>query len=185
MRVHDATELIAAPFFAQPHCGRRVDPFHRCRDPAERPWLGREGQQSVSRALGGTGQRPVEFPGSHSEAPPHLDPASAFGLLALFALVAMNAYFVATEFSLVAVRKSQVRIWQSEGRRGAVAAGRALGRLDDAIAATQLGITLASIGLGFLGEPVLARLLEPPLAALGAASGSTVHGAAIALSSPS
>ena len=110
-----------------------------------------------------------------------MDLASALGLLSIFALVAANAYFVATEFSLVAVRRSQVRLWQAEGRRGAGAAALALGRLDDAIAATQLGITLASIGLGFLGEPVLARLLEPALAAFGSASGSAAHGAAIAL----
>jgi CBS domain containing-hemolysin-like protein len=111
-----------------------------------------------------------------------VEPAIVLGLLSLFALVAANAYFVATEFSLVAVRSSQVRVWQAEGRRGAAAAGRAIGRLDDAIAATQLGITLASIGLGFLGEPVLAALLEPPLAGLGAASGSAAHGVAIAVS---
>ena len=111
-----------------------------------------------------------------------MDLASALGLLSIAALVAANAYFVATEFSLVAVRRSQVRLWQAEGRRGAGAAAHAVGHLDDAIAATQLGITLASIGLGFLGEPVLARLLEPALGAFGAASGSAAHGAAIALS---
>jgi CBS domain containing-hemolysin-like protein len=111
-----------------------------------------------------------------------VDLASALGLFSIAALVAANAYFVATEFSLVAVRRSQIRIWQAAGRRGANAAARALGRLDDAIAATQLGITLASIGLGFLGEPVLARLLEPALAGLGAAAGSAAHGAAVALS---
>lgn len=111
-----------------------------------------------------------------------MDLASALGLLSIFALVAANAYFVASEFSLVAVRKSQVRLWQAEGRRGAGAAARAIGKLDDAIAATQLGITLASIGLGFLGEPVLAGLLQPALAGLGAASGSAAHGVAIAVS---
>jgi CBS domain containing-hemolysin-like protein len=110
-----------------------------------------------------------------------LDLASALGLFSIVALVAANAYFVASEFSLVAVRRSQVRLWQAQGRRGAGAAARAVGRLDDAIAATQLGITLASIGLGFLGEPVLARLLEPALAGFGASSGSAAHGAAIAV----
>ena len=110
-----------------------------------------------------------------------MDPASALGLFSIVALVAANAYFVASEFSLVAVRRSQVRLWQAEGRRGAGAAARAIGRLDDAIAATQLGITLASIGLGFLGEPVLAGLLEPTLAGFGAASGSAAHGIAIAV----
>jgi CBS domain containing-hemolysin-like protein len=111
-----------------------------------------------------------------------LDPASALGLFSIAALVAANAYFVATEFSLVAVRKSQVRLWQKEGRRGAGAAAHVLGRLDDAIAATQLGITLASIGLGFLGEPVLAKLLEPVLASVGVVSARASHGAAIGLS---
>jgi CBS domain containing-hemolysin-like protein len=103
------------------------------------------------------------------------------GLLAAVALVAANAYFVATEFSLVAVRRSQVKLWQAEGRRGAAATARAIGRLDDSIAATQLGITLASIGLGFLGEPVLARLLDPALGVLGLADATTVHSVAIAL----
>jgi CBS domain containing-hemolysin-like protein len=110
-----------------------------------------------------------------------VDLASALGLFSIVALVAANAYFVASEFSLVAVRRSQLRLWQAEGRRGAGAAARAIGRLDDAIAATQLGITLASIGLGFLGEPVLAGLLEPALAGFGAASGSAAHGIAIAV----
>ena len=110
-----------------------------------------------------------------------MDIASALGLLSIAALVAANAYFVATEFSLVAVRRSQIRVWQAEGRRGAGAAAHAVGRLDDAIAATQLGITLASIGLGFLGEPVIAGLLEPVFSALGAAADSTAHGVAIAI----
>jgi CBS domain containing-hemolysin-like protein len=92
---------------------------------------------------------------------------SALGLLAIAALVLANAYFVATEFALVAVRRSQLKLWVREQRRGAAAAMRAVERLDDAIAATQLGITLASIGLGFLGEPALASLLRPVLGAAG------------------
>ena len=106
---------------------------------------------------------------------------SVLGLAAIFALILLNAYFVATEFSLVAVRRSQVAIWVAERRPGAAATARALDRLDDAIAATQLGITLASIGLGFLGEPVLAVLIAPALAALGADSLPALHGAAIGL----
>ena len=104
---------------------------------------------------------------------------SVLGLVAIFALILLNAYFVATEFSLVAVRRSQVTIWVAERRPGAVATARALDRLDDAIAATQLGITLASIGLGFLGAPVLAVLIAPALAALGADSLPALRGAAI------
>jgi CBS domain containing-hemolysin-like protein len=107
---------------------------------------------------------------------------SWLGLAAIFALILLNAYFVATEFALVAVRRSQVQIWVSEGRRGARATARALDRLDDAIAATQLGITIASIGLGFLGEPALAELISPLLASWGFDSRSTAHGVAIGIS---
>ena len=96
-------------------------------------------------------------------------------------LILANAYFVATEFALVAVRRSQVQVWLAEGRRGAASASRAIASLDDAIAATQLGITLASIGLGFLGEPVLARLIDPLLASVGVEGFVAVHGLAVAI----
>jgi CBS domain containing-hemolysin-like protein len=103
------------------------------------------------------------------------------GLLAVAALILANAYFVATEFALVAVRRSQVKLWVAEGRLGAGAVAMALTRLDDAIAATQLGITLASLGLGWVGEPALAHLIEPPLASIGIGSPVAVHGVAVAL----
>ena len=94
---------------------------------------------------------------------------SLLGLLAVAALILANAYFVATEFALVAVRRSQIKVWVAEGRRGAGAVAMAVSRLDDAIAATQLGITLASLGLGWIGEPALAHLIEPMLGAAGIA----------------
>jgi CBS domain containing-hemolysin-like protein len=106
---------------------------------------------------------------------------SWLGLVAIFALILLNAYFVATEFALVAVRRSQVQIWVAENRRGAAATAYALDRLDDAIAATQLGITIASIGLGFLGEPALADLISPLLASFGADSRATAHAVAIGI----
>lgn len=105
---------------------------------------------------------------------------SVLGLFAIAALVLANAYFVATEFALVAVRRSQLKLWVRENRRGAGAAMKAVERLDDAIAATQLGITLASIGLGFLGEPALASLLEPGLSALGLGT-TAVHSISFAV----
>ena len=107
---------------------------------------------------------------------------SLLGLLAIATLILANAYFVATEFALVAVRRTQVKLWVSEGRRGATAAAEAIEHLDDAIAATQLGITLASIALGFIGEPALARLISPLLSALGFGSLVAVHSVAIAIS---
>jgi CBS domain containing-hemolysin-like protein len=103
------------------------------------------------------------------------------GLLSIVALILANGYFVATEFALVAVRRTQVELWVQSGRRGARAAAQAIGSLDDAIAATQLGITLASIGLGFVGEPALARLIGPSLAAIGVESRAAVHSISIAL----
>ena len=107
--------------------------------------------------------------------------AALLGVAAILVLVLLNAYFVATEFSLVAVRRSQVKVWERERRRGAGATAAALARLDDSIAATQLGITLASIGLGFLGEPALARLIEPGMARLGFESYASLHTAALIL----
>ena len=85
---------------------------------------------------------------------------SFVAILGMLALILANAYFVATEFALVAVRRTQVELWVSEGRRGAASAQRAIEHLDDAIAATQLGITIASIGLGFIGLGQTFRLLE-------------------------
>ncbi|HXV37708.1 MAG TPA: hemolysin family protein [Myxococcota bacterium] len=106
---------------------------------------------------------------------------SLIGVLGIAALVATNAFFVAAEFSLVAVRRTQVALWVAEGRRGAGAIQAAIDRLDDAIAATQLGITLASIGLGWIGEPALAGLIRPALAAVGIESSVVVHSIAVAI----
>jgi CBS domain containing-hemolysin-like protein len=106
---------------------------------------------------------------------------SVLGLLAVAVLVLTNAYFVATEFALVAVRRSQVTLWVKEGRRGAASVSHAITHMDDAIAATQLGITLASIALGWIGEPALASLLRPGLTALGLGSSAAVHTVAVAV----
>jgi putative hemolysin len=83
------------------------------------------------------------------------------GLLAVPALVVLNGLFVAAEFALVALRRTRVEELVARGVKGARAVEAALNKLDRSIAATQLGITLASIGLGFVGEPALAHLLEP------------------------
>ncbi|RIK96945.1 MAG: hypothetical protein DCC71_22045 [Proteobacteria bacterium] len=106
---------------------------------------------------------------------------SLVGLVAIAVLVLTNAYFVATEFALVAVRRSQLKLWVRENRAGAGSAMRAVERLDDAIAATQLGITLASIGLGWVGEPALVGLLQPPLEAAGIVDLRYIHTIAIAI----
>jgi CBS domain containing-hemolysin-like protein len=84
-------------------------------------------------------------------------------ILAVFLLVIANGFFVASEFALVGVRRSRVETLAATGHRGA---RRLLGLLNDLnayISATQLGITMASLALGWIGEPVVAHLLEAPL----------------------
>jgi CBS domain containing-hemolysin-like protein len=82
-------------------------------------------------------------------------------LLLIPALVILNGLFVAAEFALVSVRKTRIEELIKRGVKAARSVELAMKRLDRSIAATQLGITLASIGLGFVGEPALASLLEP------------------------
>lgn len=84
-------------------------------------------------------------------------------VLAVFALVAANGFFVAAEFSLVAVRRSRVAELAASGRRNARPLLRAIDNLDANLAATQLGITISSLALGWIGEPALAHLIEPLL----------------------
>jgi putative hemolysin len=88
------------------------------------------------------------------------------GLIAIALLVGMNGFFVAAEFSLVGARRTRIEQLASEGNAGAVAARDAIDHLDSYIAATQLGITLASLGLGWIGEPAIAHLFEPLLRAV-------------------
>src|SRR5262245_13093729 len=89
---------------------------------------------------------------------------SAFAGLGVIAfLVLANGFFVATEFAIVAVRRSRLQELVEAGRSGAAAAQAVVSHLDAYIAATQFGITLASLALGWIGEPALADLIEPPL----------------------
>ena len=86
---------------------------------------------------------------------------TALGLFAVVALVLANGFFVAAEFSLVAVRRSRVAELVNERRLNAKALQRATDHLDAHLAATQLGITISSLALGWVGEPALAHLIEP------------------------
>jgi CBS domain containing-hemolysin-like protein len=98
------------------------------------------------------------------------------------ALVFANGFFVAAEFSIVTVRKTRVDQLIAEGHWAAPSVRRAVTDPDSYIAATQLGITMASIGLGWIGEPALASLIEPAFGFLpvqvAAASAHTVAVAA-------
>jgi CBS domain containing-hemolysin-like protein len=103
-------------------------------------------------------------------------------LAGLLALVLANGFFVAAEFSIVTVRKTRVDQLIAEGRRGARAVRRAVSAPDRYIAATQMGITMASLGLGWIGEPAVASLLQPTLRFLPAhVAVATEHSIAVAL----
>ena len=99
-------------------------------------------------------------------------------LAALF-LVALNGFFVASEFAFVRVRSTSVEQLAAEGRAGSAALQDVMNNLDDYLAATQLGITIASLGLGWIGEPAVAALIEPVLASVLPAS--VIHLVAFAL----
>ena len=87
-------------------------------------------------------------------------------LLAVLLLVAANGFFVAAEFALVGVRASRIETLANQGSRSAKLLMQLLQNLNAYLSACQLGITLASLALGWIGEPAIARLLDGPLAGL-------------------
>lgn len=91
-------------------------------------------------------------------------------------LVALNGFFVAAEFGIVTLRKTRVRaIAKTGGLRGRILY-KVHSQLDAYLSACQLGITLASLGLGWVGEPAFAKLLEPVFSLLGVTSLQIIHG---------
>jgi CBS domain containing-hemolysin-like protein len=96
-------------------------------------------------------------------------------------LVFLNAFFVAAEFGIVKVRATRVQELVREGVRGAGAVQSAIQNLDAYLSATQLGITLASLGLGWIGEPAFASLVTPLLGAVGVWSESVIHSISLTL----
>jgi CBS domain containing-hemolysin-like protein len=102
-------------------------------------------------------------------------------ILLAVVLVVLNAFFVATEFAIVKVRRTRIDELVEQGHRRAVAAREVLAHLDAYLSATQLGITLTSLGLGWVGEPAFAHLLEPLFRSLGFLSPVATHTVAITL----
>lgn len=99
-------------------------------------------------------------------------------LLALF-LVFLNGFFVATEFALVKVRATRLAELSRKGNKSAQLAEKLVARLDAYLSATQLGITLASLGLGWVGEPAFAHLFEPFFAGLPFVKSTMSHTAGV------
>ena len=83
----------------------------------------------------------------------------AFDIFITVLLVSFNGFFVAAEFAIVKVRSSQLEIKVNEGNRVAILSKHIVSHLDGYLAATQLGITLASLGLGWIGEPVVSKII--------------------------
>jgi CBS domain containing-hemolysin-like protein len=97
-------------------------------------------------------------------------------LAGVLVLVAANGFFVAAEFALVRAREGRVEAMRDEGRRGATLVLEQIDTIDEYLSACQLGITMASLGIGFLGEPAIASLIE------NAIGSSISHGLSLAIS---
>ncbi len=97
-------------------------------------------------------------------------------LLGVAVLVALNGFFVAAEFALVRAREGRLEVMRDEGKRTARLVLVQLDKIDEYLAACQLGITMASLGIGFMGEPAIASLIEDVL------GDSVSHGLSLAIS---
>lgn len=112
-----------------------------------------------------------------------MDISSLVGLAAVVALIAANGFFVAGEFALVKIRATRINQLVEEGNKTAKVIQKQLAHLDTYIAATQLGITLASLALGWIGEPSLAHLIDPLFAWIGGpAAEALTHTLAVIIS---
>jgi CBS domain containing-hemolysin-like protein len=89
----------------------------------------------------------------------YIETSMAFAILITFLLVFLNGFFVAAEFAIVKVRASQLEVKVKEGNRFAILSKHIVSHLNGYLAATQLGITLASLGLGWIGEPVVSKII--------------------------
>ena len=96
-------------------------------------------------------------------------------------LVFINGFFVAAEFALVKIRPSRLDEQVEKNQRFAATARWLAQRMDASLSACQLGITMASLGLGWIGEPAIAHLLRPLLQAAGVVSEIWIHGIAFAV----
>ncbi|MGR6003855.1 hemolysin family protein [Bacillus cereus] len=84
-----------------------------------------------------------------------------FNLVMVAILIAFTGFFVATEFAIVKIRSSRIDQLVAEGKRGALATKKVTTNLDEYLSACQLGITVTAMGLGWLGEPTIEKLLHP------------------------
>jgi len=102
-------------------------------------------------------------------------------ILIVLGLVALNAFFVAAEYALVKVRETQLDELVAQGNRRAKVARKIIANLNSFLGATQLGVTIASLGLGWAGEPVFNALLTPVFQALNVQSAPLCHSLSFAV----
>lgn len=104
-----------------------------------------------------------------------------FNIALVLVLVFLNGFFVAAEFAMVKVRATQIEPLARSGLRRARIAQRVINNLDTYLSACQLGITMTSLALGWIGEPFVARLLEPVFMAVGITGGAVLHAVSFGL----
>lgn len=107
--------------------------------------------------------------------------ADTLNLIITAVLILLNGFFVAAEFALVKVNASKIKAMQKNGNPFATTAQWLYKRLNMALSACQMGITMASLALGWIGEPALAHLMRPLLMAMGITSETVVHGVAFGI----
>ena len=105
----------------------------------------------------------------------------ALTFIAVFGLVLLNGFFVASEFAIVKIRESRLRELAAGGSLRARVALRLVNNVNSYLSATQLGITISSLGLGWLGEPVVSASIEPLLRLAGVKSGAAVSSISVAV----
>jgi len=104
---------------------------------------------------------------------------TALFLTAAFVLILLNAFFVLAEFASVKIRPTQIDALAAQGHRGAKRVRKIIDHLDEYLSVCQVGITLTSIGLGFVGEPAFAALFHPLFAGLGSWSEPVTEAASV------
>lgn len=106
--------------------------------------------------------------------------STLFEVIVILLFVLMNAFFVAAEFAIVKVRSTQLQELAEKQNKRAKIAYRLVTHIDEFLSATQVGITIASLGLGWIGEPVTARILQPVFSWLSINNPHTIHTLSVA-----
>ena len=108
--------------------------------------------------------------------------SSGLMLILAFIFVLLNAFFVLSEFAIVKIRKSKLEELSKDGVKNAKMAYEITNSLDSYLSATQLGITISSLALGWIGEPAVAMLIEKPMNSLFAANSTVIHSVSFIIS---